>query len=453
MLLFFLACTQSDPSKNQDTAQVAPIDWTRGNSILSIESTSIRAIVHLHSHHSHDACDGEPQPDGIPDEHCLGDLREALCEVRIDVAFLSDHPTHSTEVEDFDELFLHREGDTWLSEGGSHIANQINCENGHAVWIFPGVESAEMMPLGLREHIDGGYDGSPEAVAAVQAQNAINWIAHTEQVSVERLLSQEIEGVEIYQLHANLDPDIRQDYLGEEPFDYVQYISPFFFPTPEMTNLPEPDLAFLAFVLPNEPALNALEQAGMTRPLGVSAGTDAHQNVFPNLAPDGERIDSYRRMMRWFNTRIAVSPSASPLEVHQALKNRQTWIALEIVGEPIDFEMTVNSGSQTWEMGSEMTLIEGSTLHIALPTLSPSSPQGNTAPNIEGRLYHYDGAQRQLLHTWSDGTELDWPLTETGVYRAEVWIQPKHLEPYLGSYTEYADKWVPWIYSGAFFLR
>ena len=33
----------------------------------------------------------------------------------------------------------------------------------------------------------------------------------------------------------------------------------------------------------------------------TTVGTDCHRNTFPQLLPDGERIDSYRRMMLWTN--------------------------------------------------------------------------------------------------------------------------------------------------------
>jgi hypothetical protein len=73
-----------------------------------------------------------------------------------------------------------------------------------------------------------------------------------------------------------------------------------------------PDLAPLGFVAPNEPSIVALEGLGQTLRLTISAGTDAHQNVLPNKASDGERIDSYRRMIRWFNNRVRLDGELTP---------------------------------------------------------------------------------------------------------------------------------------------
>jgi hypothetical protein len=449
-----LACTSTEKTDSGTLiVDQAPIDWMRGNPKLTESDTSIRAIVHLHSHHSHDACDGDPQPDGIPDEACLGDLREALCTNLIDAAFLSDHPTHSTEAEEFEELFLMREGDQPVYEGELLIANQMTCESGHQVLIFPGVESSSMMPLALTNHIEGSYDGSANSVDQVREQSAVLWIAHTEEREIETLLELELDGLEIYQLHANLDPGIRSEYLGLDAFGYIQEIQPFFFPLEEETNSPHPDLSVLGFLLPNEPSIEKMEQVGMVQPIGVSGGTDAHQNVFSNDAPDGERIDSYRRMTRWFNTRIDVKQGSSALEIKEALRNRKTWITFEVLGTVDGFDAVVVGNGTELPIGSEFTIESGQELQVTLPILSSSSPQDPYhPPMIEGRVFHFDGQNREQVHTWTSGTAI-LPITETGVYRVEVWIQPLHLKPYLGDRPEYAEKWMPWIYSGGFFAR
>lgn len=449
-----LACTSTEKTDSGTLIQdQAPIDWMRGSPPLTEADTSIRAIVHLHSHHSHDACDGNPQPDGIPDEDCLADLRSALCEVRIDAAFLSDHPEHSMEAESFEELFLMREGDQPIYEDGVLIANQMTCESGHQVLIFPGIESSAMMPLALTQHVDGSYDGSESTREQVREQGAVFWIAHTEQRDVEELLSQDLDGLEIYQLHANLDPSIRSEYLGLESFSYLDEVQPFFFPTAEEVNPPHPDLSVLGFLLPNEPSLSKMEQVGMVQPIGVSGGTDAHQNVFSNEASDGERIDSYRRMMRWFNTKIEIKQGSSAQEIREALRSRRSWVNFEALGTPAGFKAVVANGDTELPMGSEFSVESGQKLQITLPTLSPSSPQDPyVAPMIEGRIFHFDGQNREQVHTWTSGTAV-LPISDAGVYRVEVWIQPLHLKPYLGDRPEYAENWMPWIYSGGFFAR
>jgi hypothetical protein len=49
-----------------------------------------------------------------------------------------------------------------------------------------------------------------------------------------------------------------------------------------------------------------------------------------------------------------------------------------------------------------------------------------------------------------EGTEdFDVELTEPGVYRAEIRMTPRHLEPYLNGYEGVVVGEMPWVYSGA----
>ncbi|MCP4503633.1 MAG: hypothetical protein GY822_27185 [Deltaproteobacteria bacterium] len=49
----------------------------------------------------------------------------------------------------------------------------------------------------------------------------------------------------------------------------------------------------------------------------TTMGSDCHRNTFPGLLPDGERMDSYRRMMSWFTNHLLIraeddGPSTTP---------------------------------------------------------------------------------------------------------------------------------------------
>lgn len=429
-----------------------PILWDKGQPDISGCATirglrEVRAIMHLHSHHSHDACDGDPQPNGVPDEDCLADLRAGLCTPRIDVAMLSDHPTHATEAA-FEELLLMRGMDEpIMGDKGTPIASWLKCPDGHKVLVMPGIESAEMMPFGLEEHVPDAYGtSSPASFAAIKDAGALAWVAHTEGRDVAELATLGLDGIELYQLHANLDPDIRMEHLGLPADDYLAAIIPFFL-TPGRT----PDLATLAFLLPNEPSIAALESLGQTQRLTISAGTDAHQNVFTTISTDGERGDSYRRMIRWFNNRIRTA-ELTPAAVKAALRAGHNHIVFESIGTPVGFDFHAQ-GAAVVEMGAEVSLAGGPlTLRASLPTLDPRSPQGAEAPAVRGVLYRAFEGVREELESWSSG-QIEIEAPGPGVYRVEVWITPTHLLPYLGDAPEYADIEVPWVYSGALFVR
>lgn len=444
--------TGSEGACGETAAPGEPIAWDRGQPEISSCAPvrglqEFRAIMHLHSHHSHDACDGEPQPNGVPDEACLADLREALCVTRIDVALTSDHPAHASDVPLADLLLIRGEDEAILGEGGTPVASWMVCPGGHRVLVMPGIESGEMMPFGLEEHVTEVYGTStPEAFAAIKAAGGLAWVAHTEGREVAELAPLKLDGLEFYQLHANLDPEIRMEDLGLPANDYLGQVTPFFF-----GGTAQPDLALVAFLLPNEPSIAALEELGQTQRLTISAGTDAHQNVVKTIASDGERGDSYRRMIRWFNNRIRAS-ERSPAAIKAALRAGNNHIVFETFGTPLGFDF-VAEGAEGAEMGAEASLAGGPlTLRATLPRLDVRSPQGAAQPELRGVLVRAAGGSREVLKTWSEG-QVEVAAPGPGVYRVEVWITPRHLLPYLGDSASFAEVEVPWVYSGAIFVR
>ncbi len=438
-----------------DVAPAQPIAWDRGQPDISgctvRGQRDYRAMIHLHSHHSHDACDGEPQPGGIPDESCLQDLRDALCITRTDVAFMTDHPAHATSATLEELLLVRGDDEIVLNAEGQPIANWLQCGNGHRTLIIPGIESSKMMPLGLERHVEDAYgESSPQSFQQIRDAGALAWVAHTEGRDPAELATLGLDGIEFYQLHANLDPDIRKDHLDLDPGGFITDITPFFFGG---DNGLQPDLATLGFVLPNEPSIRTLEQLGQTQRLTISAGTDAHQNVIPSKAADGERVDSYRRMIRWFNNRLRLDVPLTPESAKAALRTGRNHIVFESFGTPQGFDFYAQQGEVITEMGAEVNFAAGLTLFAALPHLDLRSPHGDNAPSFEGRLYRATGDNRELLQTWTDGTStLEVP--GPGVYRVEVWITPSHLAPYLGEMADnYIHKTLPWVYSAALFVR
>jgi hypothetical protein len=456
-LILLAACApvEEAPADDDDAAPFEPGPWQRGQPELDVEVrglTELRSITHLHSHWSHDACDGQPQPGGVPDEDCLQDLRDALCEVRIDVAFLSDHPTHSDET-DLRTLALLR-GDDEALPFGTGWANRMTCADGHQVLILPGVESSAMMPFGIQSQTpDLWSTHGPDAFEEVRAETgAAMWINHAEEKDIATLAELVPDGLELYQLHANLDPGIREEFLGLDPFAYVGELGPFVFAESNgITDPAHPDLALMGFVAPNEPATLAMEALGQDQRIGVSGGTDAHQNVFDVDAGDGERIDSYRRMMRWFHTRIRVTDD-SPQAAVEALKEARSWVVFETFGTPLGFQFFAEDDT-IHEVGSEVVDSDGLTLHVAPPTLDPRSPRGHDAPVIRTTVYRAT-PERTVLDEWEGDEARDLAVPGPGVYRVEVHITPKHLRPYLGELADdNIDRDLPWVLSGGVFVR
>lgn len=414
-----------------------------------------RGIIHLHSPYSHDACDGEPRPGGVVDEACLADLRAALCTTRMDFAALTDHDDSMAD-EDFDDLFVRREGDTAITgAGGTPIAARLACPDGPGPLITVGSENP-LMPIMLDAHVPGTvaerhdvYNGDDAAtVAALRAAGALVWIPHTEQRTTAELLALDPDGVEIYQLHANIDPDIRRDHLGLDASGAITAVLDF---ADTSAAGPEPDLAFLSFVLPSGPALarwDDLLAAG--RRVSGSGGTDAHQNALPLVLRDGERGDSYRRMIRWFNNVALVADRTDPAQIEAALDAGRMFVLFEIMGTPVGFDVRAVAGADVTELGGEVAVADGATLEVSVPTvheLAATLP----APAIRARVFRIDGSGR--TEVGSGPGPLSVPLDRPGAYRVEILITPRHRGPYLGNLgTAYADQEHPWIYTSPIYV-
>jgi len=104
VVLPLAGCTESsappaaDAGPPEDTAPARPpADEVRG-------WLSVPTGLHVHSVHSHDACDDEPWIDGEPNAECTDDLRRGACVAGLRAVFLSDHASSMSEVP-FSELW------------------------------------------------------------------------------------------------------------------------------------------------------------------------------------------------------------------------------------------------------------------------------------------------------------------------------------------------------------
>ncbi len=410
-----------------------------------------RGIIHLHSPYSHDACDGDPRPGGVVDEACLADLRAALCATRMDYAALTDHDDSMAD-EPFDDLFVRRGDDVQING-----ASRMTCPDGHRTLITVGSENP-LMPIMLDAHVPGTpaerhatYDGDDAAtVAALRAAGAKVWIPHTEGRTREELMALDPDGIEIYQLHANIDPDIRRDHLGLDSAGAINAVLDFADTTP---GGPEPDLAILSFLLPNGPSLDRWDELlGAGRKVSGSGGTDAHQNALPLTLRDGERGDSYRRMIRWFNNVALVADRGDPAQIEAALDEGRMFVLFEVMGTPIGFDVRAVTPRAITELGGEVAIGDDASLHISVPTVY-ELPSVLPAPSIRAVVYHVDAGGRTEVAS-GPGPTLTVPLDQPGAYRVEIRITPRHHGPYLGNLgTAYADQEHPWIYANPIYVR
>ncbi|MEQ1564435.1 MAG: hypothetical protein ABMA64_02270 [Myxococcota bacterium] len=408
-------------------------------------TTEARAVVHLHSPWSHDACDGMPLLDGATEgsgtvnEPCLADLRAGLCATRFDFAFVTDHPAWAA-FQPYEALPHVRPGDEALGN-----ANRIHCPDGHEVVWSPGIED-ELMPVGLDRHVSldplendrlyNAYDA--EAVTEDRAAGAAVFVAHTESrvdADLERLQDAGITGVELFNLHAMFDPDIREEHLGLDGLGWTLDIAPFTSPS----GAAEPDLFVLGVLAAQGPSLAHWDHLLARGPAVGVAGTDAHQNVLPIDLRDGDRGDSYRRMLRWFSNVLRVEVPGSPESAQAALEAGRSYVVFDVLGtsDGFDFTHSTDAGDVV-EMGGAGG---AGTLTVGCPTLHPDAPKGPEAPQIDVTVLK-DGVP---WHVGCGEVATDGP----GVYRVEVVMTPYHLRPFLGDDPEPFLRPYPWIYANA----
>ncbi len=415
---------------------------------------AVRAIVHAHSVHSHDACDGRPYVDGGPNEPCLQSFRAALCRTKIDVIFLTEHDSLMATVP-FPTVLQMRSGDEPVMEAGQLVGSRIACPDGHRVLLLPGAEN-DLMPLALRRHPDmlngsiaDAYNANnPAAVQRFREAGALVAIPHVEQRSIEYLREIGPDVLEVYNVHANLDPRIAGPHLGYNVGPALADILRF---QRSGTGL-DPEMLFMVFFQESANDLrkwSTLLAEGRRIP-GVAA-SDAHENVLPAPLTDGERGDSYRRVFRWFSNELWVRGELTRESAVEALRESRMFVAFEAFGTPVGFSYTAQTGERTREIGEEIMLSEAPVLRATRPRVNALDPSLPT-PSIRLRLLRAERSGEWTEVAASDTGDVSFTPTTAGAYRAEVRITPRHVQPYLPG-MERLMREVPWVYSSAIYVR
>lgn len=465
LALSLLACSSGGstpnpkPDAGQGGADAGPPPWRPGAVRPSIGAGAprglldLRGLVHAHSVYSHDACDDkprDPETDAI-NETCFDDFRDGLCRVGHDFVMLTDH-NESFGRTAYPDTLLYRadRGDELISRDGAPVANRAACPGGAtAPLILAGTESATM-PVGLEGHVPGTVeerqsiygDVSAAAIEQFKARGAVSLIQHTEDWTVEQLTSLPIDGFEMYNLHANTLSSVG------EALDLLVKATK----APE--ELPHSDLVFVP-IFKEDPVYlatwSAVLASGARR--ATTMGTDCHRNTFSALLPDGERVDSYRRMMLWFSNHLLVRPDADgrydDRSLKDALRSGRLYGAFEALGYPVGFDWHAAEAGAIHEMGEEVSLANGVELRAARPHVDGLDPAAE-APLLKVRILHA-GPDGWSVAAEGEG-DMAFTPTQPGAYRAEVRITPRHLRGYLSSYSDLADKEFPWIYGNAIYV-
>ncbi len=454
IILLLLACASKEKAKEVwNPAMSIPasvLGERRGYHIA-------KGIIHAHSVYSHDACDNEPyinEETREINQQCFNDLRYGICNTKQNFVMMTDHIDSMADTDDFVKLLLYVDGDELVYRNGKPVASKLNCGDGSSAIIMVGVESTPT-PLGLEEHVPGDaqarrntYSRSDPGVAELYRQrNADVIIVHSESVPLDKIRELNVDGMEIYNMHANVDPDILKDDLGQKP-EIVLANMFLFLNTSD--DAPHPDLTFLGFFSENQNALDKWHTLMLEQKITGVAGTDAHQNTFKMEMRDGERGDSYRRMMKWFSNHLLVTED-SDIAYKSALKSGRCYIAFEAFGMPVGFDFFAeNEAGNTFEMGEEVSAGTGLKLIAKLPRIYGSSGF-DVLPEIKLRLLKITDSGVSEVASGVEDILVESP--SAGLYRTEVRIVPWHLKKYLGANPDLFMKEYVWIYSNPIYVR
>ena len=418
-----------------------------------------RTITHFHSPYSYDACDKAGIINGQLDPRCLKSLKYAACKSRVNYLFLSDHPENMANY-DMQSLLLYDSAKDQITlKSGLPYTNRVgSCDNSFIPTLLVGFES-KLMSLGMIKHLDpdisvrtGLYNEETNAIRnrLDTETEAIVAIPHTESRSYSTINTIDPHAIEIYNIHANVDPKIRKKDLNWPPFEKLPGILTYLF---DPFKSLKPDFMFLHFVSIHPiyfTRWNQLIYAG--KKVAGIIGTDSHENIFPQNGSDDERLDAHRRLARMASNHVLVS-TLDPDQVKTAIKASQFWTVFEGLGSPVNMDFYGTINGTTVGVGGTGSLGTGTaTLRVQLPTLHPASPQGNKGPEIRIVLKKVgaDGTDATVANVI--GANLSYETTTTGSYRAEIMIKPYHLKEFLGDLSKSTEDEYHWIITNHIFV-
>ena len=177
---------------------------------------------------------------------------------------------------------------------------------------------------------------------------------------------------------------------------------------------------------------DALSQVAHT--IGV-AGTDAHQNVLDFDLRDGERADSYRRMLSWFSNWVVAESTDG---IQSGLAGGKVAVVFESLGTPASLDLLLSGAPPG-------NTVSPGTLQLPCLSLAVTSPRGEQDPEIQAFVL-----KNGQPFTQGCGQH---ELTEPGVYRVRYSITPWHLEPFLGQDPALYLREYTWVLSNPWWVE
>ncbi|MDG0815008.1 hypothetical protein [Bdellovibrio svalbardensis] len=199
-----------------------------------------------------------------------------------------------------------------------------------------------------------------------------------------------------------------------------------------------PRLSILRLYTEPSDELALLDKISTQRKIVIYAGTEASARAIP-LANYLIRFPSYKRTFEVMSNHIMLkseltgSFNSDRVKVFNALKNGNSYLALDMLGDPKGFVATIDEDNRSHLMGSEMKLSKNMILKVKLP----AKPKDF----FEIRVLRNGETVAQV-----NDPEVNYPITQTGTYRVQVRVSPMLPLPD-------AKKWITWIYTNPFYVQ
>jgi hypothetical protein len=410
-----------------------------------------RGTIHLHSVYSWDAADQKGFIDGQGNQNYdagkinqpyYDDLRKGLCKTDQEFAFLTDHTAHFPEFE-FPDVLLYRPdlGDQLVQENGKPVANKLACPGGNPVLLAAGCDF-NALAIGLKQHVADTLDArrmvygvdTDQSFAALRQNGALVLAGYLPRWDHTQLMSLKFDALEAYNPIFNF-----QDRLGDA-------LSLILTMKKDPGAVPVPELGLITIFQENTTILGLWAEMAQKSRIPNFLGSNAHENVLPGETWDGERFDSYRRMLHWWTNYVMLPGGTEVTEdaIKNAIAAGRTFGSFDYLGAPSGFDYHAEAGGKTYEMGDQIAPNVSTNLVVTAPTVVGLASI-DTPPVVRVRILKAQGTSWMEVAAGS-GTVTAMNV-QPGVYRAEARITPLHLKPNLGrSPDQYLNEQL-WIYA------
>ncbi len=364
---------------------ITALDSTRARTITDARYREFKGVVHVHS---------------FLGGHTNGQFEEIIRAAReneLDFVVMTEHTERQVDTASATLKGIH-DGVLFIN------GNEVSAANGDRLLAIPGRASFANPQISVSEITSQNTDG-------------LTVVSYPEQF---RDWNTKVDAIEIYNVFTN-----------------AKEINPVvaFFDTLWMQRS-YPALIFANYYRRPSAAMSTWDNNLSSRKLVALAGNDSHSNVGVQLTRRGReflkfQVDSYETSFQLVRVH-ALLPVGKELEgvsLLEALKAGRCFIGFDLFGGTSGFRLEAINATTGTEagMGDVIKLESGLKLLVSLP--------------VSARVVLFKNGQ--VILDESDVIKREVPVTETGVYRVEVY------QPRLG--TPFSEQ--PWIISNPIFVK